>query len=90
MEEYHLLGYNAVQSIESQVTFQSNILPPSSIEELLDACVCASVCVSPLPLLGDNSVKTFLQQRTAEGSFLYAIHIIANERMELVSPRTSC
>jgi hypothetical protein len=29
-EEYHLLGYNAVWSIESQPMFQRNIPPPSS------------------------------------------------------------
>jgi hypothetical protein len=29
-EEYYLLGYNAVQSVESQPTFRRNISPPSS------------------------------------------------------------
>jgi hypothetical protein len=28
-EEFHLLGYNAVCSVESQTTFRSNISPPS-------------------------------------------------------------
>jgi hypothetical protein len=29
-EEYCLLGYNAVQSVESQQTFRRNVSPPSS------------------------------------------------------------
>jgi hypothetical protein len=29
-EEIHLLGYNALQSVESQSTFWGNIWPPSS------------------------------------------------------------
>jgi hypothetical protein len=29
-EEYHHLGYNAVQSVDSQPTFRRNISPPSS------------------------------------------------------------
>jgi hypothetical protein len=30
LEEYHLLGYNAMWSVESQPTFRRNISPPSS------------------------------------------------------------
>jgi hypothetical protein len=30
VDEYYLLGYNAVQSVESQPTFRRNLLPPSS------------------------------------------------------------
>jgi hypothetical protein len=29
VEEYDLMGYNAVQSVESQPTFRRNILPPA-------------------------------------------------------------
>jgi hypothetical protein len=29
-EEFYLLGYNAVQSVESQTTFLRNISPPAS------------------------------------------------------------
>jgi hypothetical protein len=29
-EEYHILGYDAMQSIEFQPTFRRNISPPSS------------------------------------------------------------
>jgi hypothetical protein len=29
-EEYHLMGYNAVYSVECQPTFRRNISPPSS------------------------------------------------------------
>jgi hypothetical protein len=29
-EEFYLLGYNALLSVESQVTFRRNTLPPSS------------------------------------------------------------
>jgi hypothetical protein len=29
-EEYHLLGYNALKSVESQPAFRRNISPPSS------------------------------------------------------------
>jgi hypothetical protein len=29
-EEYYVLGYNAVQFVESQLTFRRNISPPSS------------------------------------------------------------
>jgi hypothetical protein len=29
-EEFYLLGYNAAQSVESQQTFRTNIVPPSS------------------------------------------------------------
>jgi hypothetical protein len=33
LKEFFLLGYNTVWSVESQVTFQSNMLPPSSGSE---------------------------------------------------------
>jgi hypothetical protein len=29
-EEYYLLGHNAMQSVESQLTFRRNMFPPSS------------------------------------------------------------
>jgi hypothetical protein len=42
-EDLHLLGYNTVQSIESQLMFQRNMSPPSmkkavSRVHMLDAC----------------------------------------------------
>jgi hypothetical protein len=39
-EEYHLLGYNAVQSVESQPTFRRNILPPFSGSKNKQAELC--------------------------------------------------
>jgi hypothetical protein len=42
MVEYHLLGYNAVYSVESQPTFRWNISPPSS-----ETTVKAELCLSP-------------------------------------------
>jgi hypothetical protein len=29
-EEFHILGYNAVQPVESQIKFPKNMSPPSS------------------------------------------------------------
>jgi hypothetical protein len=30
LDDFYLLGYNASQSTESQLTYQTNMLPPSS------------------------------------------------------------
>jgi hypothetical protein len=42
-EEYYLLGYNAVQSVESQPTFRRNISPPFSGSNKLAACLHAGI-----------------------------------------------
>jgi hypothetical protein len=47
IEEYHLLGYNAVQSVECQPTSWKNISPP------------ASLCLPPAFTLGSCSAYFF-------------------------------
>jgi hypothetical protein len=74
----------------------------TTIEELLDASfsvlsvsyqrrVCGSVFVSPLSLLGNNSVKTFPRQRRIVGGVVFcAVRIVAKESGRFILPRTSC
>jgi hypothetical protein len=48
-------------------------------------CLCI-----PLALPGNNLVKTFLQQqRIVGGVIFYMFHVLSNESMRLVLPRTS-
>jgi hypothetical protein len=49
------------------------------VEELLDSCVCGSLCVSPYRYY-KNSVQTFPRQRIiAGGVVFYAVHVISNK-----------
>jgi hypothetical protein len=80
-----------VQCIPPVVDWQRPVKSPTSTNtavELLDACLW--VCVSPTSLLGNNSVKTFLQQRRIVGGVLYAVRVRSNESRQLVLSRTSC
>jgi hypothetical protein len=86
-----LLGKGSVKCILSLLGNGSvNMLTWQRIHatiELLDPCVC----VTPQPLLGDNSVKTFPRQRTIVGGVVFsAFHLVSNESKALVFPRTSC
>jgi hypothetical protein len=59
--------------------------------ELLDACICGSVCVTPLSLHGTNSVKTFPRQRRIFGGLVFRMfHVVSKESRQLVHIRTSC
>jgi hypothetical protein len=63
----------------------------ATIEELLDTCVCGSVCANPLSLLGNNSVKKFPRQRRIVGGVVfYAVVDARTVSRWLVLPRTSC
>jgi hypothetical protein len=46
-EEYHLLGYDAVQSVELQPTFRRNISPPSSRSKKASTCLLAEIIFWP-------------------------------------------
>jgi hypothetical protein len=50
-------------------------------------CVC--VCVSPLSLLGNGSVKVPLSMLD-NGYVFYAVRVVSKESRRLVLPRTSC
>jgi hypothetical protein len=48
------------------------------------------LCI-PLSLLGNNSVKTFPQQRRIFGGVVfYTVRVVTKESRRLVLPRTSC
>jgi hypothetical protein len=48
-------------------------------------CVCGAVCVSLLSLLGNDSVKTYLEQQRIVGILvLYAVHVVSEDSRRLV------
>jgi hypothetical protein len=49
--------------------------------------VCLRICLS---LLGNNSVKTFPQQRRIGDAVFYAVRVVSKEIRWLVLPRVSC
>jgi hypothetical protein len=54
------------------------------------ACLWVRLC-TPLSLLGNNSVKTFPQERRIVGGVVfYAVRVVSKESRRLVLPRTSC
>jgi hypothetical protein len=78
-----LLGNGSVN------TFPWQRIHPT-IEELLDACVRGSLCIT-LSLLGNSAVKAFPRQRRIVGEVVfYAVRAVWTESRRLIIPRTFC
>jgi hypothetical protein len=79
--------YHSVIDNSSVNTFLRQWIP-ATIEELLDACVCGSVCI-PISLLGNSFVMMFPRRRRIVGGVVfYAVRVVSKESRRLVHPRS--